>query len=216
MSASVHPNHRSGTPSFKWDRKYGDAGSRLFGDAPNVFLSTMLSALTPRPQRALCLADGDGRDGLWLSKQGLIVTAVDLSAVGTDQARAHDAAAGFVVERIVADLAVWDPPSQTRWDLITLSFLHCEFAVRTRILEHVHRWLTPGGHLILEGFSDTGLQRDSEGPKQHDLLYSVDMCRRMLGDLVIHRCDDLEVEMAQGVTHLGMGHVIRLWAQRPA
>ena len=199
----------------KWNRKYGEAGTRLFGDAPNTLIATQVPHLHPRPQTVLCLADGDGRDGTWLAQQGFAVTAVDLSEVGTVQARHHDQVAGVTVHRIVADLADWQPPRTQRWDLITMSFLQCESAVRQRVVQQVRHWLQPGGYCLIEGFSSQGLTANTEGPKDSDLLYDRETVQNWLEGLIIHLCEDAQVELDQGISHVGTGHVIRVCAQQP-
>ena len=198
----------------KWNTKYQAAEGRLFGDQPNAYLASVVPLLTPPPQTALCLADGDGRDGTWLAQRGCCVTAVDLSEVGTAHARAYDAAAGVQVERIVADLATWTPENARGWDLITLAFLQCEASVRQRVITHVTAWLNPGGFFVLEGFSTKGLDTATEGPHEADLLYARAEVLHWAQGLTIHQCDELLVDLAHGTAHLGTGHVIRLLGQR--
>lgn len=198
----------------KWNQKYAASDARLFGDQPNGALASIVPELNPAPQTVLCLADGDGRDGTWLAQRGYRVTAIDLSEVGTARAIAYDQAAGVQVERIVADLAVWNPKDDQRWDLITLAFLQCESSVRQRVISQFAQWLNPGGFFVLEGFSTKGLDTATEGPKDAELLYELASVRRWTKGLTIHQCDDSLIELAQGTAHQGVGHVIRLLGQR--
>ena len=84
-----------------WNSRYAKAGTdaeaRMFGTQPCEYLREVLARTDVAPRSALCLGDGDGRNGTWLAAQGIAVTAVDLSDVATDHARHHDAAAGVTV-----------------------------------------------------------------------------------------------------------------------
>lgn len=148
-----------------WDARYRACPSP-FGDAPNHWAVMALShprVAATAPRRALCLADGDGRNGTWLAAQGLAVTAVDLSAEATRQARARDAAAGVHVERIEADLRDWVPAR--RWDIVFLLYLQGPPALREAGLRMAARTVAPGGWLVFEGFAgapDDGA--DAVGP----------------------------------------------------
>ena len=63
-----------------WDERYaGD--DYLFGEAPNAFLARQ-AALLPATGRALAVADGEGRNGVWLAQHGMNVDSVDGSVPG--------------------------------------------------------------------------------------------------------------------------------------
>ena len=72
------------------DKRYREADEPPFGEAPNAYLRMICARPDFAARTALCLADGDGRNGCWLAAQGLAVTAVDVSAVATDRAFALD------------------------------------------------------------------------------------------------------------------------------
>src|SRR6056297_4294940 len=101
-----------------WDKRYAEAelSGAMFGRAPNNYLMQTAGRQDFDAASALCLADGDGRNGRWLGARGLKVTAVDLSAVGTKIATRLDSEAGVSVERIADDLASWVPAAHRRWD----------------------------------------------------------------------------------------------------
>ncbi|MEL6335884.1 MAG: class I SAM-dependent methyltransferase [Pseudomonadota bacterium] len=140
-----------------WDARYR-AQPAPFGDGPNHWAVMALAhpliaagAAAGAARRALCLADGDGRNGTWLARQGLEVTALDLSAEATRQAKARDAAAGVSVARLEADVTAWTP--RQTWDLVFLIYLQGPPALRRAGLQAAMAALAPGGWLVMEGFA---------------------------------------------------------------
>ena len=138
-------------PGPDWDAKYAAARGGLFGEAANAWLAMCLARPGVEAGSALCLADGDGRNGTWLAAQGVAVSAVDLSAEATRRAEARDRAAGVTAERRAADLFDWSPGGRA-WDLVALICLQGPPALRRRGLELAAEALAPGGWLVLEGF----------------------------------------------------------------
>lgn len=201
----------------KWDKAYGGAataGGRLFGDQPCEVLREVLARSDVRVGTALCLADGDGRNGTWLAQRGVAVTAVDLSPVATEQARAHDAAKGVTVTRIVADLETWAPPAGQTFDLVALLYLQCESHVRNGALARAWDAVAPGGWVVAEGFASGG--DGGLGPGAPDLLYDLAALEATLPGARIVEAFTGRLRLDEGSRHQGTGHVARLLAQKSA
>jgi len=198
-----------------WDERYGSADVRLFGERPNEYVREVLARSDFRAESVLCLGDGDGRNGGWLAEQGLAVSAVDISAVATEQALAHDRARGVTVERIVADLAEWQPPAGRTWDAVFLIYLQCESAVRTGAVRRAAAALPAGGWFVAEGFARSGAAEDGLGPKAPDLLYDLDELTAALPGFRIAEAFEGTVWLSEGKRHEGAARVVRLAAQRP-
>ncbi|MCP5370823.1 MAG: class I SAM-dependent methyltransferase [Hyphomicrobiales bacterium] len=198
-----------------WNRKYRDSPVPLFGTEPNEYLRQALARSDLAVASALCLGDGDGRNGGWLAERGVRVTAVDISAVATDQARARDTARGVAVARLVADLADWEPPPGAAWDAVVVLYLQCERDVRRRALERAAAALTPGGWVVAEGFTP-GAQDDSFlGPRQPDILYDLaDLTAALPGFRVIEAFTGT-TWLEEGERHRGPARVARLLARKP-
>ncbi len=202
-----------------WDKRYAEAPARLFGDRPNEYLRQVMARSDVTPSSALLLGDGDGRNGLWLAQQGLDVTAVDVSATGTAQALAHDAAAGVGVRRIVADLAEWVPPVGGVYDAVIVLYLQCEDAVRSGAVRRALALLTPGGWFAAEGFSRRGggkygAKDGALGPKDPDLLYDLDTFLGVLDGFKIVEAFDGMTHLNEGIKHQGPANVVRVLARR--
>lgn len=198
-----------------WDRSYRETDAPLFGDAPNEYVREIAARSDFAARSALCLADGDGRNGVWLAQQGLAVTAVELSGVASEQAQARDAAAGVTVERIAADLADWTPPAEAYWESAFLIYLQCEEAVRRRAAHLAGAALAPGGWFVAEGFARVAPYDGKLGPGDPDLLYDLDDLLAALPGFEIVEALTGRVRLQEGRRHRGIGEVVRLAARKP-
>lgn len=203
-----------------WNKRYGADGPRLFGDAPNEYVREVCARSDFTARSALCLGDGDGRNGSWLAAQGLRVSALDLSDVATAQAVAHDRMLGVEVERHTADLVSWAPPAVQRWDAVFMIFLQCEAAVRQRAAALAAAALEPGGWFIAEGFAaDRGSNGENRadgrlGPGKADLLYDMSaLIDAMPGFRLVEAFEGV-TWLEEGARHRGPAHVVRLAARR--
>jgi len=199
-----------------WNKRYAESDARLFGDKPNEYLREIMARSDVAPKSALVIADGDGRNGAWLASQGLSVTALDISAVATEQALEHDSALGVGVERIVADIADWQPDPGRTWDAAFMMYLQCEADVRNRAAQIAAAALNPGGWFAVEGFAPSNNRTRSElGPGKQDLLYERDVLLAALDSLHVVEAFKGWTYLNEGIKHQGNGWVLRLLARRP-
>jgi len=196
-----------------WDARYADGGFG-FGERPNRFLES----LAPRLRfgmRALALGDGEGRNGVWLAEQGLVVTSVDWSAAGLARAASLAAARGVSLRAEVADLARWRWP-EAEFDLVAWIMLHLPPSDRAAVAAGAVRALRPGGLLALEGFSPAQHGRRSGGPRDPALLWTADSARALFGELELLECFTGTARLDEGPRHQGEAELVRgLW-RRPA
>ena len=141
-------------PRAMWDERFSQA-EPVYGDAPNLFLQSEAFRLKPG-MKVLVPADGYGRNGIWLAKQGLQVHTVDLSAVGVERARKTAQAAGVNLRTEVADLAAWTWPAG-EYDAVVSIFFHVPPEVRAKVHPSMLRALKPGGIVILQAFTPAQL-----------------------------------------------------------
>lgn len=196
-----------------WDKRYSEAAEPLFGDDPNNYVIQTIVRPDFQVTSALCLADGDGRNGRFLAKRGIQVTAVELSGVATGVARAKDQSAGVKVERLKGDLAAWAPREGRVWEAAFLIYLHCDRDVRQRAVELAGQHLLPGGWLVAEGFAANTVEGPKMGPANRELLYDSDEFDRWLPDFdVVERLTGF-VRLEEGFKHRGLAQVVR-WTGR--
>lgn len=149
-----------------WDRRY--ATSELIWTAePNRFLVEQVEGLTPG--RALEVAAGEGRNAVWLARQGWQVTAVDFSRVGLDKARQLADRAGVTIDLICADAT---EPIVGRFDLVVVLYLHLPADQRHRAHRNAAAAVAPGGTLLVVGHDATNLADGVGGPRDPTVLFT--------------------------------------------
>ena len=140
------------------------------------------------PGRALDLGTGDGRNAVWLARQGWSVTGVDFSSVGLDRAQARARAEGVSVEWVLADLLEWRPPA-VRFDLVVLFFIHVAPEDRRAIHRMAASAVAPGGTLLVVGHDRSNLVAGSGGPQNPAVLFTADEVASELPGLTVRRAE---------------------------
>ena len=196
-----------------WDARYAETGW-AFGLEPNDFLREQVAAL-PARGRVLCLAEGEGRNAVWLAQQGFDVTGVDTSGVGLAKARALAESRGVTIATIVADLATFDPGVEA-WDAIVSIFAHVPADVRRRVHAAIPRALRPGGVLLLEAYRPSQLAQGTGGPPDDARMLDLDRLRAELGTLTWTLAREVERDVIEGRYHTGRAHTVQLVARREA
>lgn len=199
-----------------WSKRYRDAGDEfLFGREPNRYLRQHASAL-PAKGRVLCVADGEGRNSVWLAQQGFSVIATEISPVAVDKATAHARCAGVNVEYQVQDILDWEAPTDA-FDAVVAIFI--QFAAKNeqpRLFAQLKAALRPGGVLLLLGYTPQQLEYGTGGPPCAEQLYDEALLRRHFGDWELLRLDVYEDDLTEGTAHCGRSALIGLVARRPA
>lgn len=198
--------------SLAWDERYAGGGFQ-FGEAPNEYLLAQARRLHPGME-ALAVGDGEGRNGVWLARQGLRVTSLDWSAVGMAKARDLAAEQGVALDAVVADAAGWDWPA-ARFDLIAWIYLHLPPADRTVAAAGCGRALKAGGLLVLECFSPAQQGRRSGGPKLPELLWTREIVEREFIGLEVLELTEGAVRLDEGLRHQGLAEVVRCVLRKP-
>jgi len=195
-----------------WDERYSEPGY-TYGTAPNDFIVSVQTRI-PRG-RILSLAEGEGRNAVYLAALGCAVTAVDGSAVGLRKAQELAAARGVTITAIVADLGDYRIEPEA-WDGIISCYCHIPPTIRAPLHRAVVRGLKPGGVFVLEAFSKEQLAYKSGGPQEPDLLMSLDDLQRELNGLEFMYATTLERDVREGTWHTGLASVVQILAAKPA
>ena len=197
----------------RWNARYAQA-DYVFGTSPNAFLVSQARLLKPG-QKALSIADGEGRNGVWLARQGLEVLSVDFSPVALEKALRLADRAGVRLATECADLGLWDWGSG-RFDLVVGVF--CQFAgpaLRDRIFQRIRESLKPGGLIILQGYRPEQLNYGTGGPKDIGHLYTAPMLRRAFAGFEFLRLEEHDSEIHEGGGHHGMSALVDMVARKP-
>ena len=196
----------------RWEERYR-VPDYVFGTAPNYFLASC-RALLPRSGRALAVADGEGRNGVWLAEQGLDVLSIEFSPTALRKARALAKQRGVAVTFVQADVHSWDYP-EAAFDVVAEIFTQFSSpAERARKWAGMRKALKPGGLLIIQGYTPKQLQYGTGGPKERENLYTRAMLEDAFRDFHGVNIVEEEVEMQEGTRHSGMSAVIGLTARK--
>jgi SAM-dependent methyltransferase len=196
----------------RWEDRYG-APDYVFGREPNYFLASC-KPLLPRSGKVLAVADGEGRNGVWLAEQGLDVLSIDFSPAAQRKALALAKERGVTVRFLQTDVHDWDYPEEA-FDVVVEIFTQFSTpAERARKWAGMRKALKPGGLLIIQGYTPKQLQYGTGGPKQLENLYTRAMLEdefRGFRDMTIV---EEELDLHEGVSHGGMSAVINLTARK--
>jgi SAM-dependent methyltransferase len=197
----------------RWEERYR-VPDYVFGEAPNYFLAAC-KPLLPASGKALAVADGEGRNGVWLAEQGLDVVSIDFSPTAQAKARALAKQRGVSLTLEQADAHTWNYP-QAAFDVVCEIFTQFSSpAERARKWLGMSKALKPGGLLIVEGYTPKQLQYGTGGPKEVENLYTRQMLQQAFGDFDAVRITEEELELHEGSRHGGMSAVIGLTARKP-
>jgi SAM-dependent methyltransferase len=197
----------------RWQERYATP-DYTFGKEPNEFL-VRCRPLLPRSGTALAVADGEGRNGVWLAQQGLDVLSIDFSPAAQAKARALAVEHKVAITFAEADIHAWPYPADA-FDVVAEIFTQFSTpADRARKWAGMRRALKSGGLLIVQGYTPKQLDYGTGGPKQIEHLYTRDMLERAFGDLGDVAIVEEERALNEGTGHSGISAVIGLTARKP-
>lgn len=213
----MNESDKSSAPAFPdaaatWNSRFSQEGY-IFGTEPNAWLRRHADLWQPG-QRVLCVADGEGRNSVWLAQQGLSVDAFDIADVGVAKARKLAADAGVNIAYAVADCDRLQWPSEMYDGVVAIFVQFADPAMRQRMFSNFIRCLKPGGILVLQGYTPKQLEYGTGGPSQVSHLYTEAMLRAELDGLDILELDEYEEVLNEGVQHSGRSALIGLVARK--
>jgi 2-polyprenyl-3-methyl-5-hydroxy-6-metoxy-1,4-benzoquinol methylase len=204
-----------------WNERY--AGEEFhFGTEPNAFLVSQRSILQAG-MSCLAVADGEGRNGVWLAQQGLDVLSVDSSHVALAKANKLAQQCGVTLRFEQVDLMQWEWPvlsnvegGTNRFDVVAAIFIQfVQSPQREQMFASIKRCLKPGGFLLLQGYTPRQLEFKTGGPSQAENLYTEPMLRKEFADMEILHLSEHDDVISEGEGHSGMSALIDLVARKP-
>ncbi|MFZ9950372.1 MAG: class I SAM-dependent methyltransferase [Gemmobacter sp.] len=197
----------------RWNNRFS-AEHYIFGQAPNEFLQRKAGGLPPG--KALCIADGEGRNGVWLAEQGWDVLSLDFSEMGQRKAAALAAQRGVTLSLEHGDVHGWVYPWH-RFDLVVDIFTQfSDETERARKWQGLRHSLKIGGHLILVGYTPRQLAYGTGGPKDAKRLYTAELLRQAFAGMEILHFEETETVLDEGPGHRGMSAFIGMLARSKA
>jgi SAM-dependent methyltransferase len=192
----------------RWQARFAEPGY-LFGTEPNVFLKSK-AALLRAGARALAVADGEGRNGVFLAEQGLDVLSVDFSPHAQAKARALAEERGVALRFEQADMTNWNWPDAA-FDVVAAIFIQfTKPPERAKMFAGIKRTLKPGGLLLLQGYGLKQLDYKTGGPSDPTQLYTRELLQDSFGDFASLDIREYESVMQEGSRHAGRSALIEL------
>jgi len=194
-----------------WDKRY-QSEEYVYGLAPNDFLQEQL-ALLPKG-RLLSLGEGEGRNAVFLAKNGFEVTAIDSSVVGLEKARKLAARHNVSFQTRVEDLIEFDEPDN-QWDVVLAIYCHLPSEHRLSLYSKIIRSLQPGGAYVLEAYSPEQLEFKTGGPGNLDMLIPLDELESAFSGFNLLISRKVVRQVNEGTLHQGDASVIQFIATKP-
>jgi cyclopropane fatty-acyl-phospholipid synthase-like methyltransferase len=191
----------------RWETRFGPP-DYLFGKAPNAFLAAQAHRLHAGAT-ALSVADGEGRNGVWLAEQGLDVLTIDFSATALAKARALAQERGVRIAAEVTDINHWRWP-RAAFDVIAAIFIHLVPAERAAFFANVKAALKPGGLLLMQNYRPEQLKFRTGGPPGAERTYTLEILHAAFGDFAELDIREHEAVLNEGTAHVGMSALIDL------
>ena len=199
-----------------WSARYRDAGDDyLFGTAPNKFLASQAERFSAG-MKVLAVADGEGRNSVWLAEQGCAVTATEISPVALEKAAKLARGRHVAVDFMQADILAWTWPTAAFDAVVGIFIQFVGPAERARQLAGMKQAVKPGGLLFLQGYTPKQLEYGTGGPSAVENLYTEALLREIFSDWEIALLHEHEDLIDEGRGHSGRSALIDLIARKPA
>ena len=193
-----------------WNEKFANT-EYAYGTEPNDFL---VSAVTKLKRGAtLSLAEGEGRNAVWLAQQGFTVSAIEQSEKGVGKTLRLALQRGVIVMAERGELETFHIQPNS-WDLVVSIFAHTPQELRRKLYRQVVAGLKPGGVFVLEAYTPAQIANNTGGPKDASLMPTAEQLRSALAGLVFDRIEEVEREVVEGSLHTGTAHVVQVVAHR--
>jgi cyclopropane fatty-acyl-phospholipid synthase-like methyltransferase len=197
-----------------WNKRF-NTPDYIFGKAPNEYLQAQAMLHLKKGASVLCVADGEGRNSVWLAKQGMQVDAFDVSEIALSKAIALSKEEGVQVQFSLALSDTWDW-QPNHYDAVVGIFIQfADPVMRARLFAQMVSTLRPRGVLIIQGYTPKQLEFKTGGPSILEHLYTEDMIRDLINYLEIIDLCVYEKSLSEGPKHTGMSALLGLVARKP-
>jgi len=197
-----------------WNERF-DKEEFIFGKEPNEYLVEKANQYLKAGDKVLCIADGEGRNGVWLAKQGMQVVGFDASDIALAKAKQFAKDHQVEVEYSFSDTDSFIWHANIYDAVIGIFIQFADPAMRKRIFQKTYETLKPGGLFILQGYTPKQLEYKTGGPSLIEHLYTEELIRDLAQDFNILELHSYEKALSEGPRHTGMSAILGLVAQKP-
>ncbi|MDO9278199.1 MAG: class I SAM-dependent methyltransferase [Polaromonas sp.] len=198
-------------PLARWNSRFSAEGY-LFGESPNAYLAEMTPSL--KAGKTLSLADGEGRNSVWLAKQGLDVDAFDFSPVAIQKAQQLADKHAVKVNYRCSDWESFDWAPDRYDNVVGVFFQFVNPAARSALFAKMDLALKPGGVLLIQGYGKDQLQYKTGGPRELDHLYDDELLLSAFSNYSVLDIKTYTAEVDEGAGHKGMSALVGFVAQK--
>lgn len=184
----------------------------IFGREASQFV-VRHEPMLARGSKLLCIADGEGRNSVYLASKGHRVDASDYAPNAIAKARALAADAGVTVNFAEVDLSTWTPVPHQYDAVFAVFFQFAWPELRDKIFAGLKACVVPGGRIFLHGYTPKQLEYKTGGPPEVDRLYTEDLLRASFADCEIEDLRAYEADLDEGPGHKGRSALIDLVAR---
>lgn len=198
-----------------WNERF-DKEEFIFGKEPNEYLVEQTNQYLKPGNSVLCIADGEGRNGVWLAKRGMQVTGFDVSDIALMKANQFAKENNVEIQYSLCDTDGFDWQANAYDAVIGIFIQFADPVMRARIFEQVHQTLKPSGIFILQGYTPKQLEYKTGGPSLIEHLYTEEMIRDLIREFEILNLICYEKELSEGARHTGMSALLGMVAKKSA
>jgi SAM-dependent methyltransferase len=199
-------------PRDTWNARFAQ-DDYLFGRAPNAFLAAQAHRLVPG-QRVLCVADGEGRNSVWLAERGLEVTAFDFAPNAVRKGQRMAGERGVHVAFAEADMLEYPWPAATYDAVVAIFIQFLSPDQRPTTFEGMRGAVRPGGLFLLEGYRPEQVAYATGGPGKVDHMYTRTWLEAEFAQWEILHLAAYDADIAEGTAHKGRSALIDLVAKK--
>ena len=193
-----------------WNEKFATI-DYAYGTEPNDFLVSAVTNL--KRGETLSLAEGEGRNAVWLAQQGFTVSAIEQSEKGVAKTLRLALQRGVIVIAERGELETFHIQPNS-WDLVVSIYAHTPQELRRKLHRQVVAGLKPGGVFVLEAYTPAQIANNTGGPKDASLMPTAELLRSELAGLVFDHIEEVERDVVEGSLHTGTAHVVQVVAHR--
>ena len=195
-----------------WDQRYA-VDEYVFGTEPSDILTRHAHYLNAG-ETALAIADGEGRNGVYLARQGLQVTSFDISPIGIAKAKRLAAQHQAALTMLESDIGAWDWQPESFDAVIGIFFQFLNPVARAKVFSGTITTLKPGGRVFLRGYTPKQHYYKTGGPSEMENLYTAKLLLEAFQGLEVLHLEEQEVELDEGPRHTGMSAFVDFIARK--
>ena len=198
-----------------WDEKF-DSEEYIYGKEANSFVKDIFKKQTDNNEKILLLAEGEGRNAIYLAKLGYDITTYDMSQVGINKQYQLASEVHVDIDANYGNITKPNLAPQSSFDYSINIFGHVPNEGKQEMFNNLVQSLVVGGYSYFEFYSKEQLAYGTGGPKDESMLYTIDEIEAYLKHLPvkIHQLEQHEVYRNEGIKHTGTGSIIQGYIEK--